>query len=120
MEDPTLVFCRACLSHIFVSVFRKDPCSFYHSVLKMVTSVVRSVYLSKLIKPVIGGSVNHVTSRSLSTSQIIHRAAGGSPEDALTKEYDAIIIGAGHNGLTAVSCSLTLSLPNCLDINYGW
>ncbi|XP_071792921.1 pyridine nucleotide-disulfide oxidoreductase domain-containing protein 2-like [Asterias amurensis] len=67
----------------------------------MVTGVVRSVYLSKLIKPVIGGSVNHVTSRSLSTSQIVHRAAGGSPEEALTKEYDAIIIGAGHNGLTA-------------------
>ncbi len=62
--------------------------------------VVRRVYLSKLIQPMIGCSVNHVTSRSFSTSRVVHRV-GGSPADALTQEYDAIIVGAGHNGLTA-------------------
>ncbi|XP_071793138.1 pyridine nucleotide-disulfide oxidoreductase domain-containing protein 2-like [Asterias amurensis] len=72
--------------------------------LRLPVITLRETLLQKVCfrKPsVIGCSVNQVTLRNLSTSQIVHRAAGGCQEDALTQEYDAIIIGAGHNGLTA-------------------
>ncbi|XP_022111005.1 pyridine nucleotide-disulfide oxidoreductase domain-containing protein 2-like [Acanthaster planci] len=61
---------------------------------------IKTAFQRCLYKPLIGYSQGHVTSRLLSTSGVKLRAEGPDP---LTQEYDAVVVGAGHNGLTAAA-----------------
>ncbi|XP_038071095.1 pyridine nucleotide-disulfide oxidoreductase domain-containing protein 2-like [Patiria miniata] len=61
---------------------------------------IKSAVQRCLCHPLIGRSSGHVTARLLSTSGVHLRA---EEKDPLTQEYDAVIIGAGHNGLTAAA-----------------
>ncbi|XP_038071097.1 pyridine nucleotide-disulfide oxidoreductase domain-containing protein 2-like [Patiria miniata] len=65
----------------------------------MINAVRAAFHQRGQVKPLIGCSY-HVTSRCFSKSSQRCRSVG---QDALTQEYDAVIIGAGHNGLTAAA-----------------
>ena len=77
---------------------------FFHKrycIMLLVSALRAAWHQQTYIKSLIGSSY-HVTARHFSKS---HPKQG----DPLTQEYDAVIIGAGHNGLTAVSWNSVVS-----------